>query len=132
MTIGRVNFAITEGAINTAYRKTPAWPIIVNLRADPFESAPHDSGMYIRWYADLLWLFVPIQGEVAKFAATLKEYPPVTGGSLSGGLSYRTVQIQQALDMLNSVAAPRNCYGGLGRLLGYIHRHASDSGWPQD
>jgi arylsulfatase len=64
--------------------------------------------MYIRWYADLLWLFVPIQGEVAKFAATLKEYPPVTGGSLSGGLSYRTVQIQQALDMLNNVAAPRN------------------------
>jgi hypothetical protein len=62
--------------------------------------------MYIRWY--LLWLFVPIQGEVAKFAATLKEYPPVTGGSLSGGLSYRTVQIQQALDLLNSTAAPRN------------------------
>ena len=31
----KVNFAITEGAINTAYRKTPAWPIIVNLRADP-------------------------------------------------------------------------------------------------
>lgn len=104
----KVNFAITEGAINTAYRKTPAWPIIVNLRADPFESAPHDSGMYVRWYADLLWIFVPIQEEVAKFAATLKEYPPVTGGSLSGGLNYRAVQIQQALDLLNSTAAPRN------------------------
>jgi arylsulfatase len=104
----KVNFAITEGAINTAYRKTPAWPIIVNLRADPFESAPHDSGMYVRWYADLLWIFVPIQEQVAKFAATLKEYPPVSGGSLSGGLNYRTVQIQQALDLLNSTAAPRN------------------------
>ena len=34
----KVKFAITEGAINTAYRKTPAWPVIVNLRADPFES----------------------------------------------------------------------------------------------
>lgn len=98
----KVNFAITEGAINTAYRKTPAWPKIVNLRADPFESAPPDSGMYVRWYADLLWIFVPIQGEVAKFAATLKEYPPVTGGSLSGGLSYPAVQIQQALDLLSS------------------------------
>ena len=104
----KVNFAITEGAINTAYRKTPAWPIIVNLRADPFESAPHDSGMYVRWYADLLWIFVPIQGEVAKFAATLKEYPPVTGGSLSGGLSYRTVQIQQALDLLDSLPGRQN------------------------
>jgi arylsulfatase len=104
----KVNFAVTEGAINTAYRKTPAWPIIVNLRADPFESAPHDSGMYVRWYADLLWIFVPIQGEVAKFAATLKEYPPVSGGSLSGGLSYRTVQIQQALDLLNSLPGGQN------------------------
>jgi arylsulfatase len=64
--------------------------------------------MDIRWYADLLWIFVPIQGEVAKFAATLKEYPPVTGGSLSGGLSYRTVQIQQAIDQLNALSGARN------------------------
>jgi hypothetical protein len=56
--------------------------------------APHDSEMYVRWYADLLWIFVPIQGKVAEFAATLKDYPPVMGGSLSGGLSYKTVQIQ--------------------------------------
>jgi arylsulfatase len=104
----KVSFAFNEGAINTAYRKTPAWPLIVNLRADPFESAPHDSGMYVRWYADLLWIFVPIQGEVAKFAASLKEYPPVTGGSLSGGLSYRTTQIQQALDMLEGLSASQN------------------------
>ena len=33
----KVNFATMEGGINTAYRKTPAWPVIVNLRADPFE-----------------------------------------------------------------------------------------------
>jgi arylsulfatase A-like enzyme len=104
----KVSFAINEGAINTAYRRTPAWPLIVNLRADPFESAPRDSGMYIRWYADLLWIFVPIQGEVAKFAASLKEYPPVTGGSLTGGLSYRTTQIQKALELLEGVAATRD------------------------
>ena len=104
----KVSFAINEGAINTAYRKSPAWPQIVNLRADPFESAPRDSGMYLRWYADLLWIFVPIQGEVAKFAASLKEYPPVTGGSLTGGLSYRTNQIQKALELLEGVAATRD------------------------
>jgi arylsulfatase len=104
----KVAFATNEGGINTAYRKTPAWPVIVNLRADPFESAPHDSGMYIRWYADLLWLFVPIQGKIAEFAATLKDYPPVTGGSLSGGLSYRSVQIQNALDQLQSLSGSGN------------------------
>ena len=65
--------------------------------ADPFESAPHDSGMYVRWYADLLWLFVPIQGKIAEFAATLKEYPPVTGGSLNGGLNYKAVRFRMHL-----------------------------------
>ena len=80
----KVSFAITEGAINTAYRKTPAWPLIVNFRADPFESALTirecmSAGMRICFGS------LPIQEQVAKFAATLKEYPPVTGGSLSGG-----------------------------------------------
>ena len=51
---------------------------------------------------------MPIQGEVAKFAASLKEYPPVTGGSLTGGLSYRTNQIQKALELLEGVAATRD------------------------
>jgi arylsulfatase len=104
----KIAFATNEGGINTAYRKAPAWPVIVNLRADPFESASHDSGMYVRWYADLLWLFVPIQGKIAEFAATLKEYPPVTGGSLSGGLNYKAVQIQNALDQLQSLSTSRN------------------------
>jgi hypothetical protein len=43
---------------------------------------------------------VPIQGKIAEFAAALKDYPRVAGGSLSGGLSYKTVQIQNALDQL--------------------------------
>ena len=64
--------------------------------------------MYVRWYVDLLWLFVPIKGKIAEFAATLKDYPPVTGGSLSSGLSYRTVQIQNALDQLNSLSTSAN------------------------
>src|SRR5262245_44170125 len=74
----------------------------------PFESAPHDSGVYVRWYADLLWLFVPIQGKIAELGATLKEYPPVTGGSLSGGLNCKAVQIQNAVDQLESLSTSRN------------------------
>ena len=83
-------------------------PNIVVIWGDPFESAPHASGMYVRWYADLLWLFVPIQEKIAEFGATLKEYPPVTGGSLSGGLNYKAVQIQNALDQLQSLSTSRN------------------------
>ena len=47
--------------------KRPQWPVITNLRADPFESASRDSGMYVRWYADNMWLMVPAQGFVQKF-----------------------------------------------------------------
>ena len=70
----KLSFAIQEGAINTAYRKTPSWPLIVNLRMDPFEVSP-DSAMYIRWMADQMWTFVPAQQIVGAFLQTFKDYP---------------------------------------------------------
>jgi hypothetical protein len=72
-----------EGAINEAYRKTPSWPLIINLRMDPFEVSP-DSALYVRhFYADQMWTFVPAQSLVADFLSTFKEFPPTKGGSLS-------------------------------------------------
>jgi arylsulfatase len=71
-----------EGAINEAYRKTPSWPILFNLRADPFEVS-HESALYIRWFADQMWTFVPAQAIAAEFLETFKEFPPVQGSSLS-------------------------------------------------
>ena len=51
----KIHFSIMEGAINTAYRKTPSWPILINLRADPYEVS-FESSMYIpldgRQYVD--------------------------------------------------------------------------------
>ena len=70
-----------EGAINTAYRKTPSWPILINLRADPYEVS-YESALYIRWFADQMWTFVPAQAITAKFLETFKEFPPVMGGTL--------------------------------------------------
>ena len=40
------SFAVTNGNIATAMRDVPGWPEIVNLRADPYEKAPRESGMY--------------------------------------------------------------------------------------
>jgi len=77
----KVHFAILEGGINTAYRKTPAWPLVFNLRADPYEVSS-ESGLYIRWYADNMWLFVPAQQIVGQFLQTFQEFPPVQGSSL--------------------------------------------------
>jgi len=72
-----------EGSINEAYRKTPSWPLIVNLRMDPYEVGP-DSALYTRsFYADQMWMFVPAQALVTRFLETFKEFPPTKGSSLS-------------------------------------------------
>ena len=77
----KLHFTIMEGAINEAYRKTPSWPLLFNLRADPYEVS-HESAMYIRWFADQMWTFVPAQNIVGEFLATFQEFPPVSGSSL--------------------------------------------------
>lgn len=78
----KLHFTYMEGAINEAYRKSPSWPLVFNLRADPFEVS-HEAALYIRWYADNMWLFVPAQDLAAQFLESFKEFPPVQGGSLS-------------------------------------------------
>ncbi len=45
----KIHFATLDGNIATGTRNTPGWPVIIHLRADPYERAPHESGMYIRW-----------------------------------------------------------------------------------
>jgi arylsulfatase A-like enzyme len=78
----KLHFTITEGPINEAYRKQPAWPVLINLRADPYETAWKESDMYLRWFADNMWTFVPAQTITAEFLTTFKDYPPVQGSSL--------------------------------------------------
>ncbi|MDH3323177.1 MAG: arylsulfatase [Flavobacteriaceae bacterium] len=77
----KVHFAIMEGSIAEAYRKSPSWPIILNLRNDPFEVSM-DSGLYIRDYADQMWMMVPAQTYVSKFLETFKDFPPRSGDAL--------------------------------------------------
>ncbi len=92
----KIHFTIMEGPINEAYRKSPSWPLVVNLRQDPFEVTP-DSALYTRWYADQMWLFVPAQAFVGKFLSTFKEYPPSQAvGSLSLEKVLQQLQTQQA------------------------------------
>ena len=79
----KLHFAVLEGAINEAIRVVPAWPKVINLRADPFEKGPHESELYLRWMADNMWLFVPAQEYIGKFLMTFKEFPARTGSALS-------------------------------------------------
>jgi arylsulfatase len=52
----KVHFATVEGNIATGVRNSPGWPVIINLKADPYEEMWQESSMYIRWYADNMWL----------------------------------------------------------------------------
>jgi len=62
------------------------WPILVNLRLDPFERTGMPQGAngslaYYNWFAYQFWRFVFVQQEVAKAAQTFIEYPPMQKGA---------------------------------------------------
>jgi len=68
-------------------------PLVVNLRADPFEVTP-DAGMYTRWYADKLWIMIPAQAIVGQFLQTFKEFPQRQKSA--------SANIQQVLDQMKA------------------------------
>jgi arylsulfatase len=105
----KVHFAVTEGNIATGTRKVPGWATIVHLRADPYERAPGESGMYIRWYADNIWLFVPIQQKIRDFFKDFDQYPYQEGSSLSASnINYGTLKLKEAMKRLQTISPPRN------------------------
>ena len=55
------------------------WPVLVNLRLDPFErSCNGQSPPYIYdFFAHEFWRFTYVQEEVAKLAATAIDFPPM-------------------------------------------------------
>jgi arylsulfatase A-like enzyme len=62
------------------------WPILVNLRLDPFERTGMPSGdkgslAYYNWFAYQFWRFVYVQQEVGKLAQTALEFPPMQKGA---------------------------------------------------
>jgi arylsulfatase len=79
----KLHFTILEGPINEAIRVKRAWPIVINLRADPYEVMWKESQNYLRWAVDQMWTYVPAQQYVAQFLATFQDFPPVMGSSLS-------------------------------------------------
>jgi arylsulfatase len=56
--------------------RTLRMPYLFNLRTDPYERATITSNNYNNWLIKHTWALVPIQGKVAEFIETFKEYPP--------------------------------------------------------
>jgi arylsulfatase A-like enzyme len=75
------------------------WPILVNIRLDPFERTGMYNGKdngsiaYYNWFAYEFWRFVYVQQEIAKAAQTFLEFPPMQKGA-----SFNLEQLKQELD----------------------------------
>ncbi len=60
----------------------PTWPILTNLRLDPFERTGLSGSLnFYSWYAYEFWRFVYAQQEIGKFAETAIEFPPMQKGA---------------------------------------------------
>jgi arylsulfatase A-like enzyme len=78
------------------------WPILVNLRLDPFERTGMFNGKdggsisYYNWFVYQFWRFQFVQQEVAKVAQTAIEFPPMQKGA-SLNLAAVKEQIEKAI-----------------------------------
>jgi len=78
------------------------WPILVNLRLDPYERTGMYNGKdngsiaYYNWFAFEFWRFVLVQQEVAQAAQSLIEFPPMQKGA-SFNMEAVKQQIQKAV-----------------------------------
>jgi arylsulfatase A-like enzyme len=100
----KVTFASVDGNIAMGTRKVTNWPIITNLKEDPYETAPYESSMYVKWAGDVMWIGVPVRKEVEKFLATLPEYPFQEGQNMNpAGFNYQTYKGMQMVKQLEGV-----------------------------
>jgi arylsulfatase A-like enzyme len=78
------------------------WPILVNLRLDPYERTGMYNGKdngsiaYYNWFAFEFWRFVFVQQEVAQEAQTFVDFPPMQKGA-SFNMSAVKEQIQRSM-----------------------------------
>jgi arylsulfatase len=101
----KIHFAVQNGNIATGVRSIPGWPVIVNLRADPYEKGPVEGDLgYLRWYADNMWTFVPAQLYIKKFIGSLDEFPYQEGSNLNAaGINYQSLRAASAMQRLKEI-----------------------------
>jgi arylsulfatase A-like enzyme len=86
------------------------WPILTNLRLDPFErtgmfDGKNGSISYYNWFVFEFWRFAYVQQTIAKFAPTFIEYPPMQAGA---SFNLEALKAEMAKKMEASKAAAGN------------------------
>ena len=57
------------------------WPLIINLRLDPFERSNRSMGYGMDFFSHEFWRFVFVQDEVMRLGQTFIQYPPMQKGA---------------------------------------------------
>src|SRR6478672_601692 len=83
------------------------WPILTNLRLDPYERTGMYNGKdngsisYYNWFAYEFWRFVFVQQEVGKMAQTFLEYPPMQAGA-SFNMEALKAELEKKMEMMKA------------------------------
>ncbi|HEV7730695.1 MAG TPA: arylsulfatase [Candidatus Binatia bacterium] len=78
------------------------WPIICNLRLDPFERTGIGGSLaFYNWFVYEFWRFVFVNQEIASYAQTFLEYPPMQKGA-SFNLEALKAELEKKMEMLRS------------------------------
>ena len=81
------------------------WPILVNLRLDPFERTGLNQSLFVKdWWAYEFWRFVYVQKEVAKAAQSFLEFPPMQAGA-SFNMSALKAELEQKMEQMKKSVA---------------------------
>jgi hypothetical protein len=60
--------------------------------------------MYMRWFADNMWLFVPIAQKTKEFLVTIPQYPFQAGEVLlPSDINYKTLTVAGALKKMQEI-----------------------------
>ncbi len=80
------------------------WPIIVNLRLDPFERTGLGGSLaFYNWFVYEFWRFVFVKQEIARYAQTFLEFPPMQKGA-SFNLEALKAELEQKMEALQRSA----------------------------
>ena len=86
------------------------WPILVNLRLDPFERLGMYNGKdngslgYYNWFVFEFWRFTFVQQVVGQYAQTFLEYPPMQAGA-SFNMSALKAELEKKMEDANKGSA---------------------------
>ena len=78
------------------------WPILVNLRLDPFERTGLTGSLaFYNWFAYEFWRFVYVQQEIGKAAQTFLQYPPMQKGA-TFNLEALKQELEKKMELMKS------------------------------